>query len=367
MRIVFDGQAFQLENRGGISRYVVWLAAALQKLHVDVRVVAPVHHNAHLHEASGIPRSGRYFERPLLNRRVDALMNRLLEPAALYMARPDILHATYYTGRSTGGAKARVLTVHDMIHERFTHWHPHDPIMAMKARAVAQADHVICISRATQLDLCELLQVPEHKTSVICHGANRLPQPSLEALSRVPAEPFVLFVGQRHRHKNFGVLLRAFGASPLGQSGLRLIAFGGKPFNADELEEARRCGLDGSRLARVTGDDDLLAAYYSRAVVLVYPSLYEGFGAPLLEAMALGCPVITCNASCMPEIAGDAALYFQPGDPEELAVTIERLYSSSGLRHDIVAAGHRREAQFTWEKCASETLSVYTKVLQQGH
>lgn len=373
MRVVFDSQAFRLEPHGGVSRYVALLARSLVDLQddVDVHLVTPVHHNAYLRELTSIPQYGFFTNKPVLHPRFERVLNSLLEPALLRIARPDILHATFYRGLSNGGANARVLTVHDMIHERFVHWHPSEPIMAMKAKAVETADHIICISKSTQHDLCELLGVPLEKTSVVYHGANLLPSPS--ACTSVYAgsqfegplsRPYVLFVGQRHRHKNFEVLLKAFSISEYLRKNLRILAFGGKPFSSAELTEARRCGLSPDSMIRVTGADDLLALCYSRAQALVYPSWYEGFGAPLLEAMALRCPVLASSSSCLPEIAGDAALFFPPDAPQELAAVLEQVLTSPGLRIQLIDKGLKRQAEFSWRKCAQETLAVYRKVLK---
>ncbi len=363
MRVVFDSQAFRLERRGGISRYIAWLAQALVEQHVDVHLVAPIHRNANLQAVPSIPQTSRYFEEPIIHRRVDNAINSLIEPVALRMTHPDILHATFYEDRRSAGERARVLTVHDMIHEHFAHMNPRHPLIAMKARAVERADHVICISKTTQRELCEILNVPESKTSVIYHGACRLPMPDPRSSIATETEPYVLFVGQRHPHKNFQILLEAFRASAILQKEFRLVAFGGSPLTAQELDHARRCGLGADRLTQMVGNDELLALYYSRATALVYPSLYEGFGFPLLEAMALGCPVVTTNVSCMPEIAGDAALYFSPDDAQGLAALIESLHSDKILRARLIAAGARRETRFTWTQCARETMVAYEAAL----
>jgi glycosyltransferase involved in cell wall biosynthesis len=363
LRIAFDSQAFRMQQRGGISRYVVMLAQGLQRLQQEVRIVAPIHHNEHLAEAQDIPKSEILGGRWAMHRRLEDVVTRLAEPIALQRFRPDVLHATYYAGTARPRNGLRVLTVHDMVHERFVQWHPGHPILELKKQAVAAADHVICISRRTQQDLCELLDCPIEKTSVVYHGGSQLNLPTAVTEQPVVAMPFVLYVGARYTHKNFEVLLRAFAQNRTLRESMALVAFGGGRFNPDELRMATAAGLPPDRLIQTSGDDALLAGYFRKAAAFVYPSLYEGFGMPLLEAMSLDCPVVSSNSSCLPEIAGDAALYFDPGDADQLAAQIIRITNEPRLRTQLRINGRERLKQFSWEKCAFETLAVYRSII----
>ena len=361
MKVIFDSQAFRLEHRGGISRYIARLGVSLFAMGANVEVVAPIHRNLHLLEARGLPAYGWFRAQPLFHPRIERVVNRTLESRAMSRRAADVFHPTFYWPTISPKAAARVLTVHDMIHERFRHWHPSNVLLEQKANAVRAADHIICISEHTRRDLCELLNVPMEATTVVYHGGAMMPIP---ATVKLPDEPYLLFVGQRHRHKNFSVILDAYGEMPALRSELSLVLFGGRPPSADEWAHARRCGLNPSRIIHVTGDDATLAAYYARAQALIYPSLYEGFGMPLLEAMSLACPIITSNSSCMPEIAGSAALYFDPESAPDLARRIVEVMEPE-LRRRLVGAGRHREREFSWDRCAAETLNVYSRVLDR--
>lgn len=365
MKVVFDSQGHRLEKRGGVSRYVTLLGQALLGIGVDVKMVVPIHRNEYLRAAVELPQMGFFAPKVILHHRIEAMLNSVVESPLMRWANPDVTHSTYYGTQNRGGARARVLTVHDMIHERLGEW-PGNPVPAMKARAVASADHIICISRATRDDLCEILNVRPEKTSIVYHGAYKLPLPI--GVGPTPAEqgPFVLYVGQRYRYKNFDVLLDAFGQSRWLRSECRLIAFGGKPFSAAELVRAESVGIKRDRLIHLVGDDSLLAAHYASAHAFVYPSLYEGFGFPLLEAMGLGCPVITARTSCLPEIAGDGAIYFDPLDASDLAWQLERLDDDKLLRESMRRAGFERVRKFTWFGCASGTLESYKTALRNA-
>jgi glycosyltransferase involved in cell wall biosynthesis len=174
-------------------------------------------------------------------------------------------------------------------------------------------------------------------------------RPSRSSLPTLPpATPFVLFVGDRGGYKNFDTLVRAMGTSRVLRD-MPLVCFGGGP-------------IRDKRVIHVSGGDDVLASLYTQAAALVYPSLYEGFGMPLLEAMACGCPVVCSNTASLPEIAGDAAELCDPSDPAHIAAAIENVLSPARAT-ELRRLGAARVKEFTWEKCARETREVYRSLL----
>ncbi|MEM2154884.1 MAG: glycosyltransferase family 1 protein, partial [Nitrososphaeria archaeon] len=139
----------------------------------------------------------------------------------------------------------------------------------------------------------------------------------------------------------------------------KIVCFGGGLFSAEEIDLMIKLGLSEDQVIQISGDDKTLAHLYRNAAVFVYPSLYEGFGIPLLEAMSLGCPVICSNTSSFPEVAGNAAEFFDPYEADSIAVALENvLYSSEKSKH-LVNLGYERVKNFSWEKCADETRSIY--------
>lgn len=180
-------------------------------------------------------------------------------------------------------------------------------------------------------------------------------------------EPFVLFVGGITPLKNFGNLLRAY-------RGIRdevphhLVAAGFKRWKySEDLALIGKLGLeDRVRFLGFVPDEDL-PALYNRAEAFAMPSLYEGFGMPVLEAMACGCPVVTTNTGCSPEVAGDAALLVDPHDPGDIAAGIRRVLTDPSLREELVERGFRRAGQFSWERCARETLDLFEQLASVGH
>jgi glycosyltransferase involved in cell wall biosynthesis len=241
---------------------------------------------------------------------------------------------------------------------------PADGTASAKAAAVARADHIICVSENTRRDLIELLNVAPNKTTVVHHGFSLTGKPLELAKIRASKRPFLLYVGHRGEYKNFSGMLKALARSVNLKKDFDIVCFGGGPLTASELDLIRKSGLPDEQVSQVSGNDDVLATLYKHASVFVYPSLYEGFGIPLLEAMSFDVPVACSNTSSLPEVVGNAALTFDPALPEAIGAAIESIVSNSELRADLVNKGRDRLKQFSWERCTAETLNTYGKALQ---
>jgi glycosyltransferase involved in cell wall biosynthesis len=367
MRIAYDYQIFHSQRYGGISRYFSRLAEQLHGLGKEVRVVAPVHRNHHL---SSLPQSlvaGWRLDRyPRGAARVFGFVNRSASKVMLRRWSPSLVHETYYSDVDLGPKRAaRVVTVYDMIYELFPGDFPaRDVTSRMKRAAVDRADHVICISENTRADLIELFGVPAEKTTVVHLGYERLPTHRGQEAPQVERRPFLLYVGGRRGYKNFVRFLEAVSGSQTLKSGFDIVAFGGGPFSAAEQELVEHLGLGSGAVRQVSGDDRALGTLYEGATALVYPSRYEGFGMPLLEAMAHGCPVVASRASSVPEVAGDAAEFFAPDCVEDMRGAIERVALSHERRQALVQRGNLRLSGFSWASCAAQTLAVYRRTLE---
>lgn len=365
MRIAFDHQIFSMQEYGGISRYFVELANQLSEVEdAQVKVISPIYVNAYL--AARLPRvqlAG--IKMPLVKRtgRLYRAINMALAKPLTALYQPDLLHETYYNGQVSGpkGCK-RVLTVYDMIHERFPGDFPaRDTVAKNKVAAVQRADHVICISEHTRQDLISLHGVAPEKTSVI-HLGFSLGQASTPVVPPTN-QPFLLYVGSRAGYKNFAGLLQAYANSPDLLKNYLILAFGGGALTAHELDLARQLGIPAGQLVQIPGGDDVLGGLYREAAAFIYPSLYEGFGIPPLEAMSFDCPVVCSNTSSIPEVVGDAALMFDPLSPKHMAQAIGVAVTDQVMRHRLIERGRERVKQFSWAACARQTLSVYKKVL----
>jgi glycosyltransferase involved in cell wall biosynthesis len=367
MRIAFDQQVFLLQEFGGISRYICSLSEALSRCpDVEARILAPLHFNGHLTQTPRQLVFGRRIPNvPKTFRLVQALSEYLADKALLRF-NPDIVHETYYSKRSPAAIRARrVITVYDMIAERFPAEFPGIDFTAAKRASVLRADHVFCISRSTRRDLIDLFGVPENRTSVVYLGYDRLPvdgggSGDRAILAGLP--PFLLYVGKRDGYKNFKGVLRSFAASTRLKK-FAIVCFGGGAFSNDEHELIGALGLEPERVVQIGGGDDVLANLYRHAVAFVYPSLYEGFGIPPLEAMSLDCPVLCSDRSSIPEVVGDAGEYFDPEDVDAMRVAIESVLDSPSRQDELKRKGRARCASFSWDRCARETLDTYRSLL----
>jgi glycosyltransferase involved in cell wall biosynthesis len=178
----------------------------------------------------------------------------------------------------------------------------------------------------------------------------------------LPSRPYLLFVGERGGYKNFSQLLAAFHQATDVNIDHDIVAFGGGAKTAAEATEIARLGFT-RKVHFLHGDDSALSEAYAHATALVYPSRYEGFGLPPVEAMHSGCPVVCSNASSIPEIVGEAGLYFDPLSVDELANALVQIVGSQSLRSTLSQKGQIRAAQFTWQSCAQRTLAVYQAIL----
>jgi glycosyltransferase involved in cell wall biosynthesis len=364
MKIAFDHQIFSGQVYGGVSRYFFEVAKRIRTFDgYAVEILSPLFVNKYLQDDPSVNHWGMHLNRLPRPRRIAQMLNAELVRWKLHREQPDVVHETYYLGRRLAPPKSKtVVTVYDMIHEKFPQYFPGDhKTSPIKKAAVDRADHVICISENTRTDLIELLKVPPEKTSVT-HLAYTFSSPYAQPTEEVRVRPYIAYVGARVGYKNFVGLLRAFGVSRYLKGNFSIVCFGGGPLTAEERQEMDRAGLQQDRVVLMNGADELLLSVYRGAAAFVYPSLYEGFGLPPLEAMSAGCPVVCSRTSSLPEVCGDAAEYFDPTQPEAIANSIERAVASNGRRQELISLGLKQIGKFSWDLCARQTAAVYEKV-----
>lgn len=362
MKIAFDHQIFALQPVGGISRYFVRLAEHLVTIGEELKIIAPFHCNYFLDKFPEEYKEGSRIDNlPFGALRFGSPLNRYLVNRELCLFLPDVLHETFYSKNPvvSSGSK-RILTVYDMINERFPNsFSRFSRASVNKRAAVERADHIICISHSTKQDLCETFNVQPEKVSVVHLGFDKLPYPEKHTVNMGERKPFLLFVGKRGGYKNFEGMLRAVSCRPELQNNFKIIAFGGGGFSVAENRLMRSLGFQEQAVQHVAGGDKVLGKLYREAQALVYPSIYEGFGLPPLEAMSLDCPVIVSNTSSIPEVVGGAGEYFSPYDFENQAQAICNVVFNRSQQKSLVVKGNERLKQFSWRACASATLEIY--------
>ena len=364
IRVAFDSQIFAQQVHGGVSRYFCQLVEHIDKSE-DIRplIVAPMHVNGYLPKIPGRLWQGFANRHQLLPKLARRILYRGAEELIMRAFRPQIIHETYYWLNPRGPAGAcRVLTIYDMIHEKFgAQYHQlRGDILERKLAAVRRADHIIFISNSTRRDALEYFDLNPAKTSVIHLGFDLKANVGRHESAASPgSRPYVLYVGLREGYKNFENFAKAFGASRLVSEGFRLICFGGGKPSGEELAMVQQFGIDATQFEWREGGDDMLRQIYREAALFVYPSLYEGFGIPPLEAMAHDCPVACSNTSSIPEVVGQAAELFDPSDVDSIREAMERVLYSPSRRTDLVRLGRERLGAFSWQRCALETRKVY--------
>jgi glycosyltransferase involved in cell wall biosynthesis len=363
MNVLYDYQAFSNQRAGGVSRYFVELFAEFDRMGFDgYEIFAGLYLNTHLKEAQaslkhlhGLPLPEGTRASPVLS-----AINRLLFTATASPRCADIYHATYFNRLPAPRHARRVVTVFDMTYEKFPQsFRADDPTPARKKSAVARADGIICISEQTRTDLLALLPVDPSRVTVIPLGVRsvlprEVPPPPVSV-------PFFLHVGNRLGYKNFEVVLRALASAPLAQDPCRIVCFGGEaPDEHDRALLERH--QTAARVEFRQGGDAALSELYGTATALVYPSLYEGFGLPPLEAMAAGCPALCSDLPVLRETAGAAATFFQAGDANDLGLCMRRMLDDDAWRREKITAGRKRAAEFAWGACAKKTLDFYAAI-----
>jgi glycosyltransferase involved in cell wall biosynthesis len=354
--VLFSGDAFLAQTHGGVSRYFSELYRGVLLHGLQSRVAAPLHWNEHL---SALDRTSRlpaaWVPKSKLTRRgADVLANAAAYGLLRSRWRHAIYHPTHYRAVRPPSSTRTVLTVYDMIYELFPTMFAQPSGDAIAKRWWCErAELIIAISETTKADLLSLLPVDPDKVVVIPLGV----QPVAPASTPVSDRPFFLYVGPRQGYKNFDVVLSALSLS-LRSDVPALLTYGGPPLAPSELQRMAALGVE-DRVKWRSGDDVLLAAHYRDAIALLYPSRYEGFGLPVLEAMAMGCPVVASDTPALREIGAEAPLFFDPNEPEELLTAMTQIETDTALREKCIATGMRRAKSFQWRYTIEATIAAY--------
>jgi glycosyltransferase involved in cell wall biosynthesis len=368
VRIAVDHQVTSLQDAGGMSRYHYELARQLRRgegISLDLLLGGenavlpfPSLEGEGVHVESWKSRLRPGYPRYAMN----ALWTAAVAPLR---GRYDIYHATYHRWELAIRHRALVATHHDATQERFPHLFPNAAaIRTRKRRLYQRADMVICVSESARRDLIEIYGVDESRTRLVHHGVTPVAENAAEP-GNGEGRPYVLYVGWRRAYKNFLALVRAFAAAGVARH-MRLVVAGGGEWSAAERATITELRLEDRVVLLERVDEAELGDIYSGASLFVYPSLYEGFGLPPLEAMSAGCPVLVSRSSSLPEICGQAAHYFDPADERSLEQELGRLLSDPVLLRAKVEAGLAWVGRYTWETAAQGTLAVYREALDRA-
>ena len=275
---------------------------------------------------------------------------------AAALKHPSVMYSVYY-GEANPDA-AQVFTVYDMVHEMFAP--PSHPFLAQKRRCLQRASALLSISENTAKDIVAIYPKLETKIVVTQLGVDEFFFKDNAPTCAHLEKPYFLYVGHRTPYKNFMRLLTAFGKSGLSkQLDLKVISPRGGQYSQHEIDYMRKYQLQDQIHLLLSPSDEILRESYRQAYAFIYPSTYEGFGLPILEAMASGTLVAASNTSSMPEIGGDVALYFDPLSVESIAECLQQIADLPSEEHARrIEQGIARARTFTWQRCQRQTMDV---------
>jgi len=358
--ILYDNQIFDIQRFGGISRYFCEIIRRLS-IKKDIAVRYSINYYLTTYglgkHCISLPRFiFKHYRKQCQNK------NKELSRKLLTQNNNFLFHPTYYDPYFLEyiGNNPYVITVHDMIHEKFpSFFSDAREIIVQKKEVISRANRIIAISENTKRDIIELLHINPDKIDVIYHSTSMKPFIGKQNLE-LP-NTFLLFVGDRNPYKNFNRLARVFSKLSAQNEELFLVCTG-MPFNKTEKAFIDELNIS-NRVLQIKATDKLLSELYSRARLFVFPSLYEGFGIPILEAYACHCPVALSNTSCFPEIAENAGVYFDPYSEESILNAINEIIYDDKKRTYLIQKGSERLKLFSWEKATILTEKTYLKAL----
>jgi len=353
MKVFYDYQAF-LQRYGGVSRYFVSLINEFEK-NKTIETLLPYYYSNNVY----YPKKKDLFNIDFKGKtKIFKHLNKKISINYLKNKQFDLFHPTYFDPYFLKFYEDNfVITIHDMIHERFPNFLSDKKTKEYKKLLALKSKKIIAVSENTKKDILSFYkEIPEKKIEVVYHATDLTYQESPPIIR----EPYILYVGERHTYKNFLFFLSSI-KDILIQENISLVCAGGPPFTKSEIKYSTDQNID-ERIKHVTISSDTgLANLYHYALAFCYPSLYEGFGIPILEAFNCGCPVLLSNTSCFPEIAHDAALYFDPQNSESIKETLTFVLKNKSYRDVLIQKGYQRISFFSWEKSSYLTANIYNK------
>lgn len=378
MKILFDHQAFEMQTHGGVSRCFWELYRHLPE-EVNAQICIKESNNAYL-SLPGVRAIGYEYDHFICQRHFYGKghlfewynklrgcdywnLNRVKVIERLQNGGFDVFHPTFFQDYFVEhlNGKPFVLTIHDMIPELYPQFFRKDDMqIEMKRKLAPLASGIVAVSERTKQDILRFIDVPEEKIHVIYHGANFMKPTDERSLFTFP---YILYVGDRWGYKRFKEWM-AFVAPFLKKHQDVKVVCTGKPFCEEEMGIMVELGIRNSFVQYFVKEDKDFFTLYHNAIAFVYTSEYEGFGIPILEAYQADCPVLLNHASCFPEVAGDAAVYFTMTDSDsDFADKLEMIYCYTPAEKELLLQKQRERLKlYSWEKAARQLTRVYESV-----
>jgi len=371
LEVVVDGLVYQLQDHGGISRLFSVILPRMCDIDDSLSMLlltqgrlkqpVPVHQSI-THRS--LPQMERYMRPKRIWKFAVPGINRLMRQLYVGSGEGKIWHSTYYSLPENWRGFS-VVTVHDMVFERFADMYSSQPAARFREqmrRCITEADVVICVSNTTREEIRHFYGREPRSVFVIAHACSenfRLMESSDNIPTLPTDKPFLLYVGSRAVYKSFDTVLKAYSMWSRRNDCDLIVA--GPWWKMDEEQKLSELQIM-DRVHLMTGvTDEVLCYLYNKAAAFVYPSLYEGFGIPLLEAMACGCPIVASRIPSTLEVAEQCPVYFEPGDVDDLIRAFEAVLSE-GAHSRRVKDGLEKVKEYSWDRAAVQTIEAYRAV-----
>lgn len=370
MKILYDHQIFSIQDYGGISRYFSELMNQFYtRKQLSFELALRYSNNSNLANSVFSVHKNLFKDRNFTGKgSLLYYQNKFYSIKHIKKNDYDIIHPTYYDPYFLKYTKKPfVLTIFDMIHEIYPEYFPKgDKVSANKSNLAEKAEKIIAISQNTKKDIINFLHIDQEKIEVIYLGNSMVGNTTEdlnETQKKIIDSKYLLFIGTRQSYKNFQFFLSSILSLFENDTDLKLICAGGGNFSDEENQFIDSIHLK-NRVIQINVNDSFLAELYSHALAFVFPSLYEGFGIPILEAFYCKCPVICSNSSSLPEVGSNAARYFDPKNQNSIANTISKVIYDENSLQKMRELGLDRLKYFSWKKTADNTHVLYSKVLE---
>jgi len=355
--ILCNSQFFH-QRFGGVTRYSSSLIEKMIDNRINFKICAPIYKNSYIKKIDKRYVFGLHFSK-YPNVSVLRDINNFILKFFLKDNKNKLIHFMYdpeYLPKNS--SQKKILTIHDTIHERFSTSYK-DDYFSNRKKILKQIDKIICVSENTKKDLMEFYNLDNKKISVIYNGGDHLNDVLISGKSnKVNEKPYILYIGSRSKYKNFRLFVESYKKSKRLVDDFKIVCFGGGNFSKDEIVFLRKLKIS-DNINLISGDDEDLKFYYKNASLFVYPSLYEGFGLSILEAMNIGCPVLVSDIPVFREILNDNINFFDPKSHEDLIFNMEKILFCNDNKVKLISNGKEISKKYLWSNCYKQTVDLY--------
>lgn len=360
MKILYDSQCFTMQQAGGVSRYFATLASRIPEADHDIQTYISMLYSKNRYLNIKFPLQNGFGK--VIMGPENGLYERFNHNYSLKEIKKrgfSLFHPTYYNPDFLyyKGEIPFVVTIHNMVHELYPDYSIDASLTSMRKRTLChKSNRIIAISDTIKRDLVKTFRINENKVQVIHHG-NMIILPDSVVNPMPLYNSYILYVGERHAgYKNFIPFIRSI-ASVLKKENINLVCAGSYPFSRTEQTAFSELGI-GNLCHHINADETELLSLYKNAICFIYPSIYEGFGLPILEAFACHCPVLCSNNEGFNETAGDAAIFFKADNDDEICNSLEHFIKESSAT-ELIRKGELQLNKFPIERTIKETACLY--------